>query len=248
MKDEQGTIEIKLLTKKLNTQETLSLDLSEGEYAQIKIIDDGIGIKEELMQRIFEPFFTTKEPGKGTGLGLSMAHGIIKNHHGGIKVESKIEQGSTFYITLPIVTNPNPVKQKKQISQRKSTGAGKILVVDDEPQILDIIKTALTDFGYQPYTFSDPIKAYTAFRSSPHSFSAIITDEAMPSMRGGELIKKVRAINHDIPIFLCTGYIDSDNRKNKEMVYYLQKPFSLSELSKLLAENVTSVKQAETLA
>lgn len=250
LKNQQGVVSLELDKITLSKSKALSLGgLDEGEYAYLTVHDTGTGMSKDIIKRIFEPFFTTKEQGKGTGLGLAMAHGIIKSHHGTITVNSEIDQGSVFSIWLPLSSKPSSEISAEKHSIETSNGKGRILLIDDEPQVLRILKTVLSEFGYQPNAFSDPVEALEAFCKEPDSYIAIITDEAMPVMRGSEVITKAKAVKKEIPVFLCTGYLDSSIiEQNNQQVYFLQKPFLLSKLSEMLAKHLPQTEPSEEMA
>ncbi|MEJ2041629.1 MAG: ATP-binding protein, partial [Desulfosarcinaceae bacterium] len=127
---ENGSILIETRNIEPDADQCMRLGLKRGRYVRIKIEDTGVGMEEDIVSRIFEPFFTTKELGRGTGLGLASAYGIIKNHGGGIDVESTPGQGSRFFVYLP--ASEGSLAPEYQPLQGMVTGKGTILLVDDE--------------------------------------------------------------------------------------------------------------------
>ncbi|MDX2188157.1 MAG: ATP-binding protein [Opitutaceae bacterium] len=183
----------------------LSSDLPAGNYVRISVEDNGKGISPEVLPRIFEPFFTTKGPGEGTGLGLSVAHGIIKDHHGAIRVYSREGRGTRFDVLLPPALDTTVEVQTPEIVP--SAGHGEhVLVVDDEFMVSRIVSQVLSRTGYRPSVHTRPEVALSEFLKVPSRFHAMITDLTMPGMNGLELARAVRAARPELPIILMTGY------------------------------------------
>ncbi len=203
-----------------------------GRYCQITVKDTGVGIPPEYGDKIFDPYFTTKEIGQGSGLGLSVVHGIVKEHKGEITVKSR--PGKTqFDIYFPIIDSP---EKKEEIKEEyvESVGNERILFVDDEPQIVKLVKRSLDRLGYQTTGITSSVSALEKFKINPDQFDIVITDVTMPGIMGTDLIKNVRQIRPDIPTILCTGF---STKVNDEMLSSLQvnelliKPISIEELS-----------------
>ena len=166
------------------------------------------------MERIFEPYFTTKKLGKGTGMGLAVTHGIIKSCGGTITVESQVGEGTRFDIYLP-----GYEKEEGETLQTIKTlprGSEHILFIDDEENLVDVMKGLLQRLGYRVAATTEPLDALDLFRSAPDTFDLVITDAAMPRMTGDRLAKEFLAIRQDIPIIICTGYSERVNPHNIE--------------------------------
>ncbi len=192
-------------TKAINCQ---GAALAPGDYMEIRISDTGYGISPKKMDQIFDPYFTTKGKDEGTGLGLAVSLGIIRNHQGGIMVESTVGKGSTFRIFLP--SHQEACKIPEEFSQAPLRGGNeRILFVDDEPVFLDLTDQMLGSLGYQLSGFTDSVTAFRAFQERPHDYDMVITDQTMPKLTGLELSKKVHEIRPDIPIVLCSGFSES---------------------------------------
>lgn len=181
-------------------------DLPPGPYARLTVSDTGSGIPPEIQPMIFDPFFTTKAPGEGSGLGLSIVHSIVASHGGAISVQSATNQGTAFDIYLPVSQNGSI--ENTGLTPLPRPGTERILLVDDEPSIVDIIPRMLESLGYRVTGFTDSTKALNAFREAPRAFDAIISDYTMPSMTGMDLAGKITAIRPDIPIIIITGFSD----------------------------------------
>ncbi len=164
-----------------------------GEYVQISVSDTGSGIPEDIVNKIFEPFFTTKEQGKGTGLGLSMVYGAIKDHEGYLSVQSTLGVGSVFSVFLPAAA-PRPLPEQRR-ALTPSSGKETLLVVDDEQDVLDIMRDSLENHGYKVFATSDSTVAMDLYRRIFHEVALVITDIVMPGIDGRELIRQIKVIN-----------------------------------------------------
>ena len=196
-----------------------------GEYVQISVSDTGTGIPEDIKNKIFEPFFTTKEPGKGTGLGLSMVYGAINDHQGYLSVESTLGVGSVFTVFLPAAAPATVAGTKEAVSP----GSGKqtLLIVDDEQDILDIMRDSLENQGYKVFATGDSTVAIDIYRRIFHEVALVITDIVMPGIDGRELIRQIKVINPDVKVLAISGYTKYVGEKEdiKDIDGFLQKPF-----------------------
>ncbi len=207
--------------------------LTAGAYIRIAVSDTGCGIPSEIREKIFEPYFTTKPQEKGTGLGLSLSYGIVKNAGGTITVESTLGKGSTFYVYLP-VAGENADVIRPGTYRALPAGTGRILVVDDEQQLVELEKQMLESLGYEVIPRTSSVEAEEAFRHRPERFDLLITDQTMPNKSGQELIKAVRRLRPDLPVILCTGYSERISREKAESLAIeavLLKPISKSDLA-----------------
>lgn len=216
-------------------------DLNPGRYVKIEVADTGSGMEEAVQQHIFEPFFTTKDIGKGTGLGLSSALGIVQNLSGTIHVESFPGEGTTFFIYLPAceeVTSSSELEEEAPVK-----GTGTVLVVDDETMIVEVLVDFLHSLGYQVETASSGEKAIELYQEKSQSIDMVILDMVMPEMDGGKVLQALLEINPDVKAILATGY---DREGQCEDILkvgfkgFIQKPFNLIELSKLIHETLSS--------
>ncbi|MFH0974201.1 MAG: response regulator [Spirochaetota bacterium] len=208
-------------------------DLNHGKHIMLSISDSGCGIEPEILDHIFEPFFTTKPTGKGTGLGLSVVHGIVKEFGGIITVESKVNTGTSFKIIIP-VTIPELKTSIKTAENAMQGGSERILVIDDETLIIDMLKIVLSDLGYSVNVFMDSVSALNAFRNDPQAYDLIITDYTMPHLTGVEIAERIKEIRKDIPIILCSGYVQKDLERISSLEAVsriLQKPIMTSDLA-----------------
>lgn len=234
-----GRIHVKTENGWLSSQETEPHGLAPGAYVKISVTDTGVGMTPEVRQRIFDPFFTTRETGRGTGLGLASVYGIIRNHHGFITVCSEMGKGSTFNIHLP--ASEKPAVKEIEGDPRIYFGRGTIMLVDDEPMILDVGRQLLEELGYDVLTVDTGDQAFTLLEERKGSIDLIILDMIMPGMEGGKTYDVLRTIDSEIPVILCSGY--SLNGRAAEILArgcnaFLQKPFNLQQLSQKVYETL----------
>lgn len=192
-------------------------DLKEGAYyAKLTVGDTGYGVAKEHLDRIFDPYFTTKDFGEGSGVGLSVVHGIVKNHDGVIWVESEKEIGTTFTIVFPLVDVSPAIEEK--IEDVIPKGKERILLVDDEPAIVNLVSQILEGLGYEVSTSVSSMGALEMVRSSIEDFDLVISDMSMPKMTGDRLAEEILKIKPEMPIILCTGFSQRMNeQKAREM-------------------------------
>ena len=202
-------------------------DLKKGQYAMFTVQDTGLGMDGFTLKRIFEPFFTTKAPGKGTGLGLAIVHAIIKSHGGAIKVQSQVGKGTQVDVYLPVYEGEEESIKSEQ--PKESFGsAERIMIVDDEEQLLSVLSETLKGLGYQVFPFIKPVEALRAFEENPAGFDLVITDQTMPLMTGIFLASRIRQLRDNMPIILMTGYDQLEDPKKLEALgiqTVLLKPF-----------------------
>jgi CheY-like chemotaxis protein len=180
-------------------------DLPPGRYLRLMVKDNGHGMDESTMERIFDPFFSTKGQSEGTGLGLSVIHGIVSKLGGAISVESRPGEGALFSVYLPRIESAKQVSaDNPQIAVL--AGNERILLVDDEENIVYGTERMLSQLGYRVVACTDPCQALKMFSSEPDQFDLVITDQSMPRMNGIELAHELAQLRPDIPIILCTGY------------------------------------------
>jgi CheY-like chemotaxis protein len=196
-----------------------------------------MGMDKKTQERIFDPFFTTKEMGRGTGLGLASVYGIIKSHGGYIDVGSKKGHGATFSIYLP--ASGKKVRRPVKVAERVFEGTGKVLLADDEDDILKIGKEMLETLGYQVVTAKDGMEAVEVYGKNGDHIDFVLLDLVMPNMAGGEAYDRIKEMNPTVKVILCSGYsIDGEAREilRRGCDAFIQKPFDLKELSRRIRE------------
>jgi PAS domain S-box-containing protein len=209
-----------------------------GPHVRLSVRDTGTGMAPEVERLIFDPYFTTKGPGEGTGLGLSVVSGIVKDHKGAILVETEPGTGSAFHIYLPVI--PAMSADTKPGSPGPAPGGTEsILVVDDEPQVVQMMHLLLESLGYRVTSRYSSLDALAAFSASPARYDLIVSDMTMPALSGLALAGKVRALRADIPIILCTGFSEQMSRealKAAGVARTLLKPVTKTDLAATVRE------------
>lgn len=228
-----GGGEIYLQTENYSGRGTRTFALPPGKYVRISIADTGVGMDEATRQRIFEPFFTTREMGRGTGLGLASVYGIVKNHGGYIDVESQQGKGATFTLYLPASEKKLAGKEAAR-AEKVQHGAGTILLVDDNPMIIDVGRDMLSCLGYLVLTAGGGGEAISVYQANRDRVDLVMLDMVMPGMGGDETFNRLKEINPEIRVLLLSGYsIDGQARQilKRGCKGFLQKPFGIAELS-----------------
>ena len=233
MKDSKGVIEISLQKTHIGPNTD---DINPGSYILLKVSDNGSGMPPEIIERIFEPFFTTKEVGQGTGMGLSVVHGIIKGLDGHIEVSSNPDKGTEFSIFIPEHEDSTlPEKTEKTPS---TPGKGqKVLLVDDEPIVLETLTKIMKSLNYDVTPCATPFQAVEAFKQNPYSFDLLFTDLTMPGMTGIVLAEEILRVRSDIPVVLCSGHGDGIDRKSRGAISaMISKPADRETIAETLNE------------
>jgi PAS domain S-box-containing protein len=213
-----------------------------GDKAVLMVSDNGQGMNRETIEKCFDPFFTTKPVGQGTGLGLSTTYGIVKSHEGTIAVESKIKKGTTIRISLPLADSVEKISEA--IPPEISAGAGeRILVIDDEEDILNAMKDLLDALKYDPILANSGKEGLKKYKSG--SPELVLLDINMPEMDGFTCAEKLLGIDAAAKIAFVSGYemngLDGLKDEVKDSIRgYLTKPVELSELSVFLEQLLNS--------
>lgn len=237
-----GTGRICVTTANLHFAETGRvghLEIAPGDYVLMTVSDDGCGMEKATLDRVFEPFFTTKEQGRGTGLGLATIYGIVKQNHGFIYVDSAPGQGSTFSIYLPRYTGSDLQAERLVPEPAALEGQETLLLVEDEAAILDILRLALEELGYQVLVASSPAEARQLALDRDCAIDLLITDVIMPGMNGRELAQQLQSRCPNLRCLYVSGYTnDSITRHGvlDEGVNFIQKPFTMQVLASKVRE------------
>ncbi|MBF0226044.1 MAG: response regulator [Desulfobacterales bacterium] len=235
MKEKGGklTITLKQITIKPNDIKKITSGLYVGNYVMLSVQDTGDGIDESILEQIFDPYFTTKKVGEGSGLGLSVVQGIINKYNGHIAVNTQKGKGSTFDVYFPAIhSNDDSINHPANSIEDNANNGKLILIVDDEKLIVKMQKFVLEKLGYKIEAKYSGVEALEAFKKNPSMFDLVITDMNMPFMSGFELSKELIKIRPDIPIILCTGYneIDEKTAKSIGIKKYVPRPIRVVEL------------------
>lgn len=211
-------------------------DVRMGEFVSISVQDNGIGIKEEIIEKIFEPFYTTKKRGEGTGLGLSVVYGIVKQHNGWIDISSKEGVGTTANVFLPL--SPLLEEEERINSHLVTQGRGeRILLVEDEALVRKCISSVLRNNNYHTFSTSNASEALMLFKEKKGGFDLALIDLVLTDEDGLQLIDKLRSIKPDLKILLTSGYI---TKKSHWLIIrekgfpFIQKPYEADQLLNII--------------
>jgi two-component system, cell cycle sensor histidine kinase and response regulator CckA len=216
-----------------------------GRYAELAVSDTGTGMSAEVVAHIFEPFFTTKPVGQGTGLGLATVYGIVTGAGGGISVDSEEGTGTTFRIFFPAIAVPTPVTEATDATPDAQGHGETILVVDDEPPVLQLTSRILRQNGYvtlEAVTFEEALSL-----ASSHDLQLLLTDSVLPHMSGETLAQRVTALRPGLPVMFMSGYsrdMLNPPHARAEGTTFVQKPFT----QRTLLEKVHAALAAPTSA
>jgi CheY-like chemotaxis protein len=237
MQPEGGRLAVRCGAGPLPAELAARRRLPPGEYFSLCVEDQGPGISPDLLGRIFDPFFTTKGPGEGTGLGLAVVHGIVVSLGGAVWAESEPGQGARFHVLLPAHAGGEDAPADTEPGDLR--GRERILLVDDEPDLLELGRQALAPLGYQVATERSSEAALRALLDAPGAFDLVITDMNMPRLTGLQLAEGLRPAYPDLPVLLITGFsrtVPPDRLETLGAVRLLPKPFSTGELAQAVRQ------------
>jgi signal transduction histidine kinase len=205
--------------------------LRPGDYVRVTVADSGLGMSEEVLAHVFEPYFTTKETGKGTGLGLSMVQGMAAQLGGSIAIDTRVGHGTSVHVLLPrAATDAVKIQSAKSVPALK--GSGRILVVEDDPDVISVLIDALGELGYEPMAVSDVESALSLVeRGEP--LDAVLSDFKMPGMSGVELLTRLREMRPGLKGMLITGNMETTEQLQTPLPL-LRKPFHIAALAEHL--------------
>jgi two-component system cell cycle sensor histidine kinase/response regulator CckA len=217
-----------------------------GQYVLIRVADNGIGIKPENLDKIFDPFFTTKEVGKGSGLGLAMVYGIVQNSRGYVHVESKKGKGTVFDLLFRVASRQD-TESALGLLKPGLKGNETILLVDDESLVRDLGSEILQSYGYRIFQACDGLEALEIYEKKGGEIDLVILDLLMPNLSGNETFKRLRQLDPNVKILICSGYSsreDDSETPGRGQTPLVHKPFKPEDLGhavrRLLDEKKTS--------
>lgn len=229
-----GVIKVGIHRERLDAQGLASIyagqGMTPGTYIVLQVEDNGHGMDAATQARIFEPFFTTKFAGRG--LGLAAMLGIVRGHHGGMKVYSEVGKGTTFKVLFP-ASEQRPQAQTLPEEAKAYRGSGTVLLVDDEPDLLSATASAFEHLGFDTLLASDGTEALVRIRENPGRIRLVLMDLTMPHMDGAECYRAIRALEPALPVLLMSGFSEHDDVEALRplgLAGFLQKPFSFSTL------------------
>jgi CheY-like chemotaxis protein/anti-sigma regulatory factor (Ser/Thr protein kinase) len=218
---------------------TLSAEVV-ADQVTISVSDTGVGMPAEVRSRVFDPFFTTKGV-EGMGLGLAVAYGVIRRHQGTFEVESELGKGSAFRITLPVAAASagvnNNFKPDVPVTSPRRNNMTRILVVDDEEDVRNLLKEILEDADCEAVIASQAYEGLKLFDEG--GFDAVFTDVGMPGMSGWELARAIRQKNSQVPLAIITGWGETVTPSEKDVAqvdWVLSKPFTMAEIGDIALE------------
>lgn len=212
---------------------------SPGDYALLTVSDTGSGIDSTVLPHIFEPFFTTKPIGKGTGLGLSTVYGIVRQNNGYVNCQTIPGKGTTFTIFLPKYRTEALEAMLSAAMQSLKPKKQTVLLVEDEPDILNILKLALEEKGYRVVDALDAESAILFAGTSKEKIDLLITDIVLPRMNGIELGKQLHARIPELQSLFMSGFASEDfgsNGKTVKPVNFISKPFTITEFMSMVGQ------------
>jgi PAS domain S-box-containing protein len=232
-----GSVIVKARNMMIGDNEIKTIPLRNGNYLEITIQDEGMGIPNELLSKIFDPYFTTKQ--RGSGLGLAITYSIVQRHSGFINVRSEVGNGTTFYLYLPASTSVSI--QNETLKESLSMGKGKVLVVDDEESVLNVAREMLRHLGFEATVVlsgTEGLETFKTAKETKQSFDVVITDLTIPGDIGGlEIVKKLKKLDRRVKVIVSTGYSNDpaiSNFKSYGFTDFILKPYRLFELSSVL--------------
>ncbi len=240
-----GSLHIQTANITLNALEAKPYEVPAGNYVKISVSDTGTGMSKETLVRIFEPFFTTKSEQGGSGLGLASCYGIMRNHGGTIQAYSEPGEGSTFSLYFPSSLKHIEAEGNTP-DQPPLTGSGSILVVDDEPIILETASILLEALGYAVSLAAGGEQAIDTYRKKHADIDLVILDMVMPGISGPRTLQMLKEIDPKVKVILSSGYgLQGEVQKVMESgcLAFIQKPYILSDLSRLVHQVLHSAAQ-----
>jgi len=237
-----GTISITAKAVAITAAEAASKpEARAGEFVCLSVRDTGTGIPPEVLPRIFEPFFTTKPVGKGTGLGLATVYGIVKQHQGWIEVQSKVDQGTVFQVYLPALPAKKPAPPVAE-PNKQTRGRETILVVDDEPDLRELVTQVLESDGYHILSAGSGEEAMEIWSKREGPVHLLLTDMVMPDgLTGRKLAERLKSDDSGLKVIYTSGYsagIPGNGLTSDEEEHFLPKPYRPATLLRLVRDHL----------
>ena len=210
-----------------------------GAYVELTFADSGHGMDQETLERIFEPFYTTKGVGSGIGLGLAIVYGIVQSHHGLILCESNLDKGTTFRVYLPAQERDGAAQAKEERKRGDYRGAETIIIVDDEPDIIDIGQNTLEQFGYTVLTARNGEEAVEIYTRQGDRIDLVILDLGMPGMGGERCLRELLRMNPAAKVLIASGYAATQTVHSileAGATGFMAKPYRLEDMLKKVRE------------
>ncbi|HEY1370706.1 MAG TPA: PAS domain S-box protein [Gaiellaceae bacterium] len=218
--------------------------LPEGDYVLLRVSDTGVGMDDATRERIFEPFFSTRPPTEASGLGLATVHGIVAQSRGAISVDSEPGRGSKFTIYLPKLQSRVQQLPPPAPTDERRREPALVLVVEDEPLLLELMEVNLRDAGYHVLSAESPRRALELVRRE--RVDLVVTDVVMPELNGPELVERVRELQPGLPALYVSGYAEQAISRSSRLEPLLSKPFAPDDLLAAVAALLRSGERSQT--
>jgi signal transduction histidine kinase/CheY-like chemotaxis protein len=242
-----GTVRIK--TANVHAVDGHPGDLAPGDFVRVSVIDDGIGMNEEVLGKVFEPFFTTKQQGKGTGLGLSQVYGLTKQSGGTVAIESAVGQGTSVHVFLRRAERSAAEGAADGADQRHAAPTAPsdnvVLVTDDDAEVRGVFVDYLARLGFRAIGAESGPDALARFYDGER-IDLLLADFAMPGMNGAELVRRAREVRPELPVMMVTGYVD-EAQLGAVDIEILRKPIRLADLGARVCELLGSPERTTSI-
>jgi two-component system, cell cycle sensor histidine kinase and response regulator CckA len=229
-----GCLEIATGIHRLAGEAATALGLADGEYVALEVRDTGVGMDEATRARAFEPFYTTKGPLDGTGLGLSTVYGIVRQSRGAVTLQSAPGQGTTVTIHLPMAGHRDAVVDvplTEPHGRSRARAAGRVLLVEDEPQVRMQARRLLERYGHRVLEARDGAEGLALFRAQTDAIDVIVSDVVMPGLGGVEMVGRMRDVAPQLPVVFVSGFTAQDRDLPLDTrTAFVPKPYSMASL------------------
>jgi two-component system cell cycle sensor histidine kinase/response regulator CckA len=241
-----GQLKVALTRETISEDQSAALNVFAGDAVKLVISDNGFGMNEATLRRAFEPFFTTRTTAHAMGLGLTVAHSVTQLHGGQIRLESTEDHGTTVTIWLPMTKGPESITQATRPAQAQRAPVreprGKILLVEDDPLVREVVKACLQKFRKEVYVAQDGEEGLRIFKRYAADWALVVSDITMPKMTGIELYHAIHQVDPEMRVILVSGDADGkyhDAFANEAMrPLLLKKPFTLKSFADIVREHV----------
>ena len=248
---EEGTITISSENRVIDRRTMIGATyLEPGQYVLLSVQDSGRGMSALVQEKLFEPFFTTKETGQGTGLGLAMVYGAVQQNSGAVEVESKLGQGSTFRVYFPRFEGVVTAAQDRRAEETVRGGDETLLLVEDEPLLLELSQCSLSEMGYRVHACASPDDALRVLEQHPEQIHLLVTDVVMPRINGRQLASRVVALRPRTKVLYVSGHGEHIIAKGgvvDERLHFLAKPYRPKELARKVREILDAAQEDPSL-
>jgi CheY-like chemotaxis protein len=231
-----GRITISTQNTRLDPDRASRVGLKPGAYVSVTVADTGSGMSEEVRARVFEPFFTTKEVGKGTGLGLSQVYGFVTQSGGQVELDTEVGKGTKIQLLLPVHGDEDDSGESEDgaVAESRET-LGTVLIVEDEPDVLEIAIQIFESLGYDVLSASNAVAAIAVLEQQ-QTIDVLFSDVVMPGeMNGVDLAREARRMRPEMKVLLASGYpMSALSDKGLQDVSFISKPYRWTELDEKL--------------